>query len=1060
MNARPPWAAEAIDLELKRAPAIVRLARCLSIAARVEAHLLRAMRLECCRSADVGLESDLWFSPLVQAREPGLMMLRGDVREALHTALRQTDNRAELQRAWGVLERMHRGAPPVMRLEERATFFALSGQLGELERLLGGALEALTSDPNEGVARWVARRLPRMPQEVRESEPALALARAASERLNGIPIPGVLDAEDLAGGWSPKALSTLPRTKLTFRAVVTPAVGERRVAGTLEIISQTSTGTGNLAPHAWAELDVPKTRPLLVDVLTPGEAGWTERRVALQAGGQVAVPLPPGPIFRVRSLIGDELRIKPELDGKSTLLFNDTESPALSMPSFLPALAEELGWEATQAPLPLPPDRRAEAVSEARQLVEWLQANPGRDQRHLAYTHLIQRDQRRFEAWLARALEGRERDAPLLERKRTHFLLWRPFHTTPPPKLVIGRLQPTRLMEAIVDRREFHLEPLRGQPDLWVIAAELCGLSENQVYHYWFEVQDSHPGQEAPRRVLVTDPTAWTVDLRTVEDGDQPAAVVKYQDRGLVACDAETGATITWEDDPGPSELPANHRLVIYQLPRQPGSFRDVMALVEADGSVARSSHSHLQELGINALQVPAADGFRANAKNLFAPAPELGWPTELAALIKACHRKGIRIFTEMDLSLAVHGPYGSINFPEFHVEYIDVTKSAQAQTPAAASRDGFGGDLFRYQYWTQAYDPVSGERYSLNPARQLMQARLVRWMRDFRIDGIWLRSVHNVGSWDFIDEFNRHARHLWQERGAPDRFLVIGEELTVPKGLLAHVDSLWNEDFKRILRRVLLGRNADGETSFEWSVRKLIDCRNLGFVDTSQAMNYIGSDDVEGPGNERLYNYLDFNGVVLKQQRIQLAFVCLLTAVGIPMIFAGDEFADEHDIDILRADRFARTPDTNQQLDPVNYDRLERDPWRQDVFRYVSRLVKFRTRSDALAVNDTTFIHIDFSDGKRVLAWRRGREGVNNPVVVVANFSDVGTAPASEYIVTDWPATPPGRRWREITTDRVVPMEWIGREPLLPWEGKVYTVVSEASSAGQEAGELLESDR
>jgi hypothetical protein len=171
-------------------------------------------------------------------------------------------------------------------------------------------------------------------------------------------------------------------------------------------------------------------------------------------------------------------------------------------------------------------------------------------------------------------------------------------------------------------------------------------------------------------------------------------------------------------------------------------------------------------------------------------------------------------------------------------------------------------------------------------------------------------------------------------------------------------------------------GTPACGEPSFEWSVRKLIDCRNLGFADVGQAVNYVGSHDVGGVGNERLYTYLDFNGVVLKRQRIQLAFVCLLTAVGIPMILAGDEFADEHDIDIFHGDRNGRTPDANKQLDPVNYVRLDRDPWRQELFAYVSRLVKLRSTSSALAVNDTEFIHCDFDDGKRILVWKRGGQG------------------------------------------------------------------------------------
>ena len=93
--------------------------------------------------------------------------------------------------------------------------------------------------------------------------------------------------------------------------------------------------------------------------------------------------------------------------------------------------------------------------------------------------------------------------------------------------------------------------------------------------------------------------------------------------------------------------------------------------------------------------------------------------------------------------------------------------------------------------------------------------------------------------------------------------------------------------------------------------------------------------------------------------------------------------------------------------------------------------------------MNDNDFFHLDYSDGKRVLVWTRGAAGMD-PVVVLANFSDFvsvsdGADPA-EYVVPGWPATPPGKQWREVTQARVVPPEWIGREPIFPWEAKVYT--------------------
>jgi pullulanase len=96
--------------------------------------------------------------------------------------------------------------------------------------------------------------------------------------------------------------------------------------------------------------------------------------------------------------------------------------------------------------------------------------------------------------------------------------------------------------------------------------------------------------------------------------------------------------------------------------------------------------------------------------------------------------------------------------------------------------------------------------------------------------------------------------------------------------------------------------------------------------------------------------------------------------------------------------------------------------------------------------VNDTDFIHADFNDGKRVVCWRRGISGSDRQVVVVANFSDFVTADAlsgrAEYRVWNWPATPAGRKWREITQERDVPTEWVAREPIFAWEAKVYALV------------------
>jgi hypothetical protein len=90
--------------------------------------------------------------------------------------------------------------------------------------------------------------------------------------------------------------------------------------------------------------------------------------------------------------------------------------------------------------------------------------------------------------------------------------------------------------------------------------------------------------------------------------------------------------------------------------------------------------------------------------------------------------------------------------------------------------------------------------------------------------------------------------------------------------------------------------------------------------------------------------------------------------------------------------------------------------------------------------MNDTNFIHVDFDD-KRVLAWQRGGNGIA-PVVVVANFSDFGSAPGGDYVVHNWPATPAGQKWVDVSQNRVIDPAFVGREAIFAWEAKVYTLV------------------
>lgn len=672
--------------------------------------------------------------------------------------------------------------------------------------------------------------------------------------------------------------------------------------------------------------------------------------------------------------------------------------------------------------------------------------------------------------------------AQLLIRKKTHFVLWRPRFTDPQPALFIGNfLSPS---PAPFGNFTTHLLQQSPQfPDLWEIDANACGLTDGQVYYYWFKVRDGiEPSPTTEQVLYVTDPLAYSIDrnigapVPSEANGitlSLPASLVLYKDGELLPTDS-TGLSVNPESNAYLTNLKPNNSTVIYELPTRwvrkgsganppdigktigVGTFQDCLALLEQTTAAPSfpdldeiNKSAHLLNLGANVLELlppedsPQVSEWGYGTSHYFAPDFDLGRPNgnpqstainDLSTLIQTCHSQGIRFYLDAVMAFSVDNPLFNVNFLDFF-ELRDT---------------GFGGRRLHFELNDesnppQIYDPVIGQNnrdYPFVPARRFMMAHISHWIDFYHIDGIRIDNVSGIDNWDFLFEFTRHSRSEWQNRGgSDDRFIVIGEELAVPTDLVRQnrVDSLWNENFKKILRRVILGQNAwnINEPSFEWSVRKLIDCRLLGFSDGAQAINYIGSHDVGGFENERFYNYLENNHIYDKLKRFKLAFVCLMTAVGTPMILAGDEFADREDLPL------GDPGDRNKQMDPVNFSRKS-NPWRKELFDYVSRLVKFRTANESLAVNDTEFIHIDFNQGKRVLVWRRGRPNSSHPVIVVANFSDWGSDiqnPSAEYRISNWPFTLGRNNWLEITQDRQVPPDWVGREPIYPWEAKIYTL-------------------
>jgi pullulanase len=345
--------------------------------------------------------------------------------------------------------------------------------------------------------------------------------------------------------------------------------------------------------------------------------------------------------------------------------------------------------------------------------------------------------------------------ANILDRKKTHFVLWRPGETTTAPRLIVGELRPGNPAE-LGNQKRFIMRPAVGVSGLWEIPASDCQLADGQVYHYWFEVEDTNASSSPPPVVRCTDPMAFTVDWRLFPPGSrdnrQPAAVIKLEKGEFVPCDPG-GELIGFQGEDKLNTLPANSQLVIYELPtawvmsrglNQPdqsvGTFRDVWALVDekagganfSDLDLLRPGYSYLRHLGVNALELlPPADSFFKrvwgyDTAHFLAPDYELGFPegnasptanTDLVALVKACHEHGIRVFVDMVMAFGRGEAYEQIDFGNFYIANPnedpgdpDALTSIRGCGTRGA-RDGFGSTLFRYAKFVGAYDPNLGSR-------------------------------------------------------------------------------------------------------------------------------------------------------------------------------------------------------------------------------------------------------------------------------------------------------------------------------------------------------------
>ncbi|MES2715008.1 MAG: hypothetical protein V4795_04550 [Pseudomonadota bacterium] len=263
-------------------PEAALLARYAALAVRVDAPLLRRLRLQLLPRAEPGIEADVWFAGLHESLGRSGFVFDARVQQLLRAQLAApvpAGARSPLEQAWQITAGLHADWPEALRTEEALTYHALRDgpdAAAQVDALLAPALKAMAGGGETRaleVARWAQRAVPRLPDAARRHPAALALWLASLLRLG-------LSADQLpdtgAGGLPPALRWLLPAGQLA---------AQQRLAITAFDDALQLQPLADGAPPAASEITLPSTTPLLLAL----QADWSAGRAPSRSQVTLAV---------------------------------------------------------------------------------------------------------------------------------------------------------------------------------------------------------------------------------------------------------------------------------------------------------------------------------------------------------------------------------------------------------------------------------------------------------------------------------------------------------------------------------------------------------------------------------------------------------------------------------------------------------------------------------------------------------------------------------------------------------------------------------------------------
>lgn len=374
--------------------------------------------------------------------------------------------------------------------------------------------------------------------------------------------------------------------------------------------------------------------------------------------------------------------------------------------------------------------------------------------------------------------------------------------------------------------------------------------------------------------------------FRPEGEHDYPDPVSNYQPEGVHGpSEVVEHNAFLWND--ADWQLPAFRDLIFYELHvgtfTEDGTFEAIIGRLD-----------DLISLGINAIelmpvgQFPGARNWGYDGVLPYAVQNSYGGPEGLKKLVNACHQKGIAVF--LDVVYNHMGPEGN------YLSHF--------------------GPYFTTKYCTPWGDALNFDDEWSDGVRDYFANNAIYWFEQYHIDGLRCDAIHTA--------FDNSAVHFWEylhykvkeleQKMGRSFYLVAESDLNSPKVVRQPdyggygFDAQWLDDFHHALYTLLDQKGKDRYEDFG-EIEQLAKAYTDGFVHSGEWVKFrkrkFGRSSAGVPGD----NFVVFNQnhdqignrvkgerlcVLVDFERIKVAAAGILLAPYVPMLFMGEEYADQ----------------------------------------------------------------------------------------------------------------------------------------------------------------------